>query len=204
MVSIRKPHIALVAVQLTWGNRLQITSLTKVLKCANLVTLRAANEADVLNLISKRNVSKFLQECKFSCQGTIEWCSITSDAPCISLLRFMCAHVGDFIGFLRYYLAPKIGGDISLSIVIFLLFIIAQFTCSQELIQDVWRYPFILSLHSLRVVSSIAAEPFTDKDLGIWKFSEMICWMIICGNRLAPLFSAALVRAMCISMGRPR
>jgi len=107
MVSIRKPHIALVAVQLTWSNRLQITSLTNVLKCANLVTLRAANEADVLNLISKRKVSKFLQECKFSCQGTIEWCSITSDAPCISLLRFMCAHVGDFIGFLRYYLAPK-------------------------------------------------------------------------------------------------
>ena len=116
MVSIRKPHIALVAVQLTWSNRLPITSLTKVLKCANLVTLRAANEADVLNLISKRKVSKFLQEC---CQGTIEWCSITSDAPCISLLRFMCAHVGDFITFLRYCLASKIGDDISLFIVIF-------------------------------------------------------------------------------------
>ena len=53
-------------------NRFQITSLTKVLKCANLVTLKVADEVDALNLISKRKVGKFLQECKFSCQGTIE------------------------------------------------------------------------------------------------------------------------------------
>ena len=102
-VSIRKPWTFLTshsfAVQLTWSSRFQITSLTKVLKCANLVTLKVADEADVLK--SKQKVGKFLQECKFNCQSTVEWCSIASDAPCISLLRFMCAHVG---GFLRLYI----------------------------------------------------------------------------------------------------